>query len=415
MILREVLDLFDKHCLQQAVTIPTCGKNTLNIALHRNLSVLCEENHIVQNLYIISNHTPVALEIEMPIYIQQTTTKTAYSFNAADYEEILKIMENSPFEPTCYSNIDNMVNEFYVYLNDIIEKCVPRRTTHRQTFPSWFTPETSHLLKKLETQRKLLKLKPTAYRKQKMKTLETEFWKSSEQDRIDYQTKIAEARNTDLMIKHFKRMSKESALPSTVVLNGQESNSVNETLNLFNNYFQSVYSPKNKSLCDIYCKEPKTTTFDTSVSTIRKYLDDLDETKSRGPDGIPPLFIKNLAAPLSKALNRIFRTIKRQKRIPKVWKNSAISPSHKKSSKKVVSNYRPVAILDKFEKVFEKCLYSSVYDCFSDQITSSQHGFVKNKTVETNLLSFLQKIYNSYDDPTTESIIALYADIVCSF
>ena len=92
--------------------------------------------------------------MEMPINIQQTATKTAYSFNAADYEEILKIMENSLFEPTCYSNIDNMVNEFYVYLNDIIEKYVPRRTTHRQTLQSWSTPETSHLLKNLETQRK---------------------------------------------------------------------------------------------------------------------------------------------------------------------------------------------------------------------------------------------------------------------
>ena len=122
---REVLDLFDEHCLQQAVTIPTCRKNTLDNALHRNLSVLCEESHVVEKLYNISNHTPVALEIEMPIYIQQSATKTAYSFNAADYEEILKIMENSSFEPTCLSNIDNMVNEFYVYLNDFIEKCVP--------------------------------------------------------------------------------------------------------------------------------------------------------------------------------------------------------------------------------------------------------------------------------------------------
>ena len=212
-------------------------------------------------------------------------------------------------------------------------------------------------MKKFETQRKLPKLKPTAYRKQKIKTLETEFWKLSEQDRIDYQTKLAETRNTDLMFKHFKRMSKEYALPSTVFRNGQESNSVKETLNLFDNYFQYVYSPKNKS-----------PNFDTSASTIQRYLDDMDETKSRGPDGIPPLFIKTLAAPLSKALNLIFRNIKRRKRIPKVWKISAISSSHKKSSKKDVSNYRPVAILDIFEKVFKKCLYSSIYDCFSDQM-----------------------------------------------
>ena len=106
-------------------------------------------------------------------------------------------------------------------------------------------------------------------------------------------------------------MSKESALPSTGVLNGQESNSVKEMLNFFKNYFQSVCLPKNKSLSDIYCNDSKTTKFDTSVSTIRKYPDDLDETKSKGPDGIPPLFNKNLEAPLSKALNLIFRNIKR--------------------------------------------------------------------------------------------------------
>ena len=206
-------------------------------------------------------------------------------------------MENSPFEPTCYSNRDNILNELYVYLNDIIENCVPRRTTHRQTSPSWFTLKTSHLLIKLETQRILLKLKPTVYRKQKIKTLETECWKSSEQDRIDYQTKVSETRNTDLMFKLFKRMSKGSALPSTVVLNGQESNSVNKTLNFFNNYFHSVYLPENQSPSDISCKDPKTTKLDTSVSTIPKYLDELDETKSRGPDGFPLLFIKNLLHP----------------------------------------------------------------------------------------------------------------------
>ena len=218
-------------------------------------------------------------------------------------------------------------------------------------------------------------MKPTAFRKQKIKTLETEFWKSSEQD-SNYQTKIAETRNTDLMFNNLKRTSKESALPSTVVLNGQGSNSVKETLNLFDNYFQSVYLPKNKSPSDIYCKDPKTTKFDTSVSTLRKYLDDLDETKSRGPDGIPPLFIKNVCAPLSKALNLIFKNLNRQKRIPKVWKINAMS---QKSSKKDVSNYRPVALLDIFEKVFEKCPYSSIYDCFSDQITSSQLWFCRIK------------------------------------
>ena len=217
------------------------------------------------------------------------------------------------------------------------------------------------------------------------------------------------------MFKHFKRMSKETSLPSTVVLNGQESRTVKETLNLFNEYFQSVYLPKNETLSDICCNEPKLTNFDTSSLTIQNFIQDLDETKSRGPDGIPPLFIKKLCRPVSRALNLIFRNIKRLKQIPKRWKLSAISPIHKKSSQKEVSNYRPVAILDIFEKIFERCLYSPIYDCFKDQITSCQHGFVKYKSVETSLLSFLQKIYSSYDDPTSKFIAAVYADMAKAF
>ena len=238
--------------------------------------------------------------------------------------------------------------------------------------------------------------------KQKIKILEYEFWKSSEQNTIDHQTKIAEARNTDLLFKHFKRMSKASARPSAVVLNGQETNSVKETLNLFKNYFQSVYLQKNESLSDICWKGPKPTIFNTSVIIIREYLDDLDETKPRGPDGIRPSFIKNLAAPLSQAPKLIYRKVKRQKRIPKVWKIGDISPSHKMFGKKDVSSYRPAAILHIFEKVSGKCLYSPIYDCSLDKITSSHHGFVENKSVKTNLLSFLQKSYNSNDDPTTK-------------
>ena len=39
----EVLDLLDEQCLQQAVNIPTCGKNTLDIALYRNLTIIAKK------------------------------------------------------------------------------------------------------------------------------------------------------------------------------------------------------------------------------------------------------------------------------------------------------------------------------------------------------------------------------------
>ena len=66
-------------------------------------------------------------------------------------------------------------------------------TPCRQMLPSWFTLETIHLLKNLETQIKLLNTRPTAYPKQKVRMLNA-FVDSSEHDLIDYQTKLAETR-----------------------------------------------------------------------------------------------------------------------------------------------------------------------------------------------------------------------------
>ena len=106
---------------------------------------------------------------------------------------------------------------------------------------------------------------------------------ASEQDRIDYQTKTSETRHRDLMFKHFKRMSKETSLPSTVALNGQESRTVKETLNLFNEYYQSVYLPKNEILSDICCNEPKLTNFDTSFLTIQKFIQDWTKPNLEAP------------------------------------------------------------------------------------------------------------------------------------
>ena len=71
--------------------------------------------------------------------------------------------------------------------------------------------------------------------------------------------------------------------------------------------------------------------FTVSKRLIRSFLEETDETKSRGPDGIPPIFFKKLAEPMSCAFNTLFKTVKRLKAIPEDWKTGAISPIHKKA------------------------------------------------------------------------------------
>ena len=78
----------------------------------------------------------------------------------------------NPFEPLCYTDINNTNDELLQYLDKAIEINVPRRTRHRQRLPPWISNFTSNLMKKLNTQRILSKVKPTNYRRQQVTKLE---------------------------------------------------------------------------------------------------------------------------------------------------------------------------------------------------------------------------------------------------
>ena len=120
------------------------------------------------------------------------------------------------------------------------------------------------------------------------------------------------------------------------------------------------------------------TIFSLSKRLFRSILEETDETKSRGPDGIPEIFFKKLAEPMSCASNTLFRTVKRLTAIPEDWKTGAISPIHKKGSKNAVENYRPVTLLNFASKTLERCMNVPLYSHLATLVSNCQHGFIKN-------------------------------------
>ena len=141
-------------------------------------------------------------------------------------------------------------------------------------------------------------------------------------------------------------------------LNGIKYKESTEKVEKLNNFFHSVFTPKfNFKVTDIACENASLINFDISQNKIQELLTKLDVTKSKGPDGLPPCFLKSLAKPMSSILNAIFKNIKRVRCVPKFWKSAAISPIHKKDDKRQIKNYRPVSLLTIISKVLEKCMY----------------------------------------------------------
>ena len=198
-----------------------------------------------------------------------------------------------------------------------------------------------------------------------------------------------------------------------IVTYSDTADSTQQKVDLLNRYFQSVFSEKTEDMVADDLPEPTLMNFDVS-SKIRSILTNLDVSKTRGPDNIPACFLQQLAEPLSLFLSATFRNIKRLGKIPNCWKIGAVSPIHKKGCRASVKNYRPVTLLPLVSKVLERCMYDPIEKQFSDHLTTSQHGFMKKRSVVSNMLCFLNDVQVALEG-NPKSMYSLYTDFSKAF
>ena len=178
-----------------------------------------------------------------------------------------------------------------------------------------------------------------------------------------------------------------------------------------NEFFHSVFSPKQPfSISNTETKNPTLTNFNILVGTIHSSVSELDITKFRGPNGLHLAFFKEMSRQISVVLNKLLKMIKKQRRIPDTWKTAAVTPIHKQRDRRYVQNYRPVSLLDIEIKILENCIYVALYDHFATFLTKHQHGFIRNRTVFTKLITFLKKIHDAHDSDPHAEVIAFYTD-----
>ena len=323
------------------------------------------------------------------------------------------LKENS-FQLICHTNVNKMCEKFYQYVDKVVETYVSRRTRHRQSLPRWISAFTSNLMKRLKTQKRLLERKPTSYRKAAVMKLENLVTESAEGEGKDYQENLLSTRNTDVIFKHLKSLNKSPTLPMQVVSGDKVSTIVHEQVDIINEFFHSVFSPKQPfSFSDIGTKKPTLTNFNISFKTIHSFVSELDITKSRDPNGLPPAFFTSRQ--ISVVLNKLLKVIKKQRRIPDTLKTAAVTPIQKKGDRRYVQNYRPLSLLDIESKILKKCIYMALYDHFASFLTKHQHGFVKNRFVFTNMIIFLKKIQDALDNDPNSEVIAFYTNFSKAF
>ena len=102
----------------------------------------------------------------------------------------------------------------------------------------------------------------------------------------------------------------------------------------------------------------------------------------------------------------IFNTALNTGVFPDLWKKGNIVPVHKKESKHLVKNYRPISLLPLFGKIFEKLIFNSLlhYLHRNNLLSENQSGFRSGDSCVSQLISITHEIYKAFDgNPSFET------------
>ncbi|CAJ0964255.1 unnamed protein product [Ranitomeya imitator] len=157
-----------------------------------------------------------------------------------------------------------------------------------------------------------------------------------------------------------------------------------EKANILNTFFSTVFTVENEMLGEIprNNENPILRVTNLTQEEVRNRLNKIKIDKSPGPDGIHPRVLRELSNVIDKPLFLIFSDSIATGSVPQDWRIANVVPIFKKGSKSEPGNYRP-------------------------------HGFMRNRSCQTNLISFYEEV--SYRLDHGESLDVVYLDFSKAF
>ena len=152
-----------------------------------------------------------------------------------------------------------------------------------------------------------------------------------------------------------------------------------------------------------------------SEDTIMKKLNNLNVSKSPGPDKVHPKILKLLSSSVSKPLNVIFNTSLRTGILPDDWKKAHVSAIFKKGERKYPNNYRPISLTSIVCKVLESVIRDAIVNHMisNDLFSTRQYGFIPGRSTSLQLLKMLDSVTEAID--SNDQVDIIYMDFMKAF
>ena len=225
--------------------------------------------------------------------------------------------------------------------------------------------------------------------------------------------------NPNLYHGHCRRMLKTKPGVSNVVNSmGVLTVTEQETADALNSYYDSAFTRDDGiSAPPVFHERTRERIEDVfiSIEAIEEKLEELNPNKAAGPDGVESRLLKECAVEVAPILHQIYRKSMDDAEVPDLWKDAEIIPIHKGGSKATMANFRPVALTSVVCKVLERIICSAIlaFLAANDLISQQQHGFVRGRSCQTNILLCMEKWTDSVDNG--KSVDIAYFDYAKAF
>ena len=217
--------------------------------------------------------------------------------------------------------------------------------------------------------------------------------------------------------KRLANKKRDTNIPP-ILEDGKYITNFKEKADLFNTYFANQCKP-----FDIESTLPpqqiltnnSIRLINISKERISSIICKLDSKKANGPDGISAHMLKICSSEIAEPLCMIYQKCLSTGTFPTNWKLANLQSVHKKNSRQIKTNYRPISLLCICSKIFEKLIYDDMFNFLisNNLITQHQSGFMPGDSTINQLLSITTEIYNAFEK--YEETRALFLDLSKAF
>jgi len=256
--------------------------------------------------------------------------------------------------------------------------------------------------------------------KERYKQLTADCKNAVRKHEIYKERKVIESNNLGAFYNHVnKRLTSRSSVGTLLTPDGVAAETDVDKAELLNDYFSSVCTTDDGNQPEFATLASDDgishVSFDAArlIAATRRI-----KTKcatSSGPDGYPVMLLRNTIGVLAQPLAQMYTSFMSVGKLPTSWKSAIVTPIYKKGPSSDPGNYRPVSQTSVFCKLMERVIVSDVTAYMSENgfITKEQHGFLRAKSTETNLLETLSDWTVAIDNKQTQTVV--YVDFSKAF